>query len=54
MKAMLTRMATIFAGVAESSTEDEAEIDYDDEHRYAEHESQNEETPKPWDEREPP
>jgi hypothetical protein len=39
--AMLTRMAMKFEGVAESSTEYEAEIDYDYEHRFAEHEHAN-------------
>ena len=45
--AMLTRMAMKFDGVAEYN----AEIDYDYEHRCAEHESesQTEETPEPWD-----
>jgi four helix bundle protein len=36
--AMLTRMAMKFDGVAEDSAEYSAEIDYDYEHRYAEHE----------------
>ncbi len=42
-------MAMKFEGVAESSTEYDAEIDYDNEHRCAEHESQTEETPEPGD-----
>ena len=46
---MLTRKAMQFDGVAEWSTEYDAEIDYDNEHRFAEHEheSQTEETPAP-------
>ena len=50
--AMLTRMAMKFDGVAESSATYAAEIDYDYEHRCAEHEhdSRTEETPEPWDE----
>ena len=49
--AMLTRMAMKFDGVAEPSAAYDAEIDYDNEHRYAEHEheSQTEESPEPWD-----
>jgi hypothetical protein len=40
-----------FGGVAESIAEYNAEIDYDNEHRYAEHERelQTEETPEPSD-----
>jgi hypothetical protein len=49
--AMRTRMAMKFDGVAESSAEYDANIDYDYEHRCAEHEheSQAEETPEAWD-----
>ena len=49
--AMLTRMAMKFEGVAEPGAAYDAEIDYDNEHRCAEHEheSQTEETPEPWD-----
>jgi four helix bundle protein len=49
--AMLTRMAMRFDGVAEQCAAYDAEIDYDYEHRCAEHEheSQAEETPEPWD-----
>jgi four helix bundle protein len=49
--AMLTRMAMRFDGVAEQCAAYDAEIDYDNEHRCAEHEheSQAEETPEPWD-----
>jgi hypothetical protein len=36
--AMLIRMATQFDGVAEQCTAYDAEIDYDNEHRCAEHE----------------
>ncbi len=36
--AMLTRMAMKFDSVGESSMEHDAEIDYDNEHRVAEHE----------------
>jgi hypothetical protein len=36
--AMLTRMAMKFDGVAESSAAYAADIDYDYEHRFAEHE----------------
>ena len=36
--AMRTRMAVKFDGVGESSMEYDAEIDYDNEHRFAEHE----------------
>jgi len=48
--AMLTRMAMKFDGVSESGAAYDVEIDYDNEHRYAEHEheSQTEETPEPW------
>ncbi len=47
--AMLTRMAMKFDGVVESVAAYYVEIDYDDEHRYAEHEheTQTEETPDP-------
>jgi hypothetical protein len=47
--AMLTRMAMKFDGVAEPVAAYDAEIDYDNEHRYAEHEheAQTEETPEP-------
>jgi hypothetical protein len=40
-----------FDGVAEQCAAYDAEIDYDNEHRCAEHahESQAEETPEPWD-----
>jgi hypothetical protein len=46
--AMLTRMAMKFDGVAEPGAAYDAEIDYDNEHRCAEHEheSQTEETPE--------
>ena len=46
--AMLTRMAVKFDGVAECSSEYNAGIDYDYEHRFAEHEHepQTEETPE--------
>ena len=49
--AMLIRMATQFDGVAEQCAAYDAEIDYDNEHRCAEHEheSQAKETPEPWD-----
>ena len=49
--AMLIRMATQFDGVAEQCAAYDAGIDYDYEHRCAEHEheSQAEETPEPWD-----
>jgi hypothetical protein len=55
--AMLIRMAMRFDGVAEQCAAYDAEIDYDNEHRCAEHEheheheheSQAEETPEPWD-----
>ena len=48
---MLTRMAMKFDGVAESIAVCNAAIDYDYEHRWAEHEheSQTEEMPEPWD-----
>jgi hypothetical protein len=48
---MLIRMAMQFDGVAEQCAAYDAEIDYDNEHRRAEHEheSQAEETPEPWD-----
>jgi hypothetical protein len=36
--AMLTRMAMKFDSVGESSMEHDTEIDYDNEHRVAEHE----------------
>ena len=51
MKAMLSRMAMKLDGVAEPVATYEAEIDYEDEHRYAEHEheAQTENTPEPWD-----
>jgi four helix bundle protein len=39
--AMLTRMAMKFDGVGEACTEYDAEIDYDNEHRFAEHEHQH-------------
>ena len=49
--AMLTRMAMIFDGVAEPDAEYDTVIDYDNEHRCAEHEheAQTEETPEQWD-----
>jgi four helix bundle protein len=49
--AMLIRMATQFDGVAEQCAAYDAQIDYDYEHRCAEHEheSQAAETPEPWD-----
>ncbi|TVQ00377.1 MAG: four helix bundle protein [Planctomycetaceae bacterium] len=49
--AMLTQMAMKFDGVAEPVAAYDAELDYDNEHRYAEHEheTQTEETPEPWD-----
>ena len=49
--AMLIRMAMQFDGVAEQCAAYDAEINYDNEHRCAEHahESQAEETPEPWD-----
>ena len=49
--AMLTRMAMRFGDVAEPCAAYDAEIDYDHEHRCAEHEHefQAEETPEPWD-----
>jgi len=49
--AMLTRMALKFDGVAEPGVAYDPEIDYDHEHRCAEHEheSQTEERPEPWD-----
>ena len=48
---MLTRMAMRFDGVAEQCAAYDAGIDYDYEHRCAEHEheSQAAETPEPWD-----
>jgi hypothetical protein len=48
---MLIRMAMRFDGVAEQCAAYDAEIDYDNEHRCAEHEheSQAAETPEPWD-----
>ena len=48
--AMRTRMAMKFDGVAELVAAYDAEIDCDNEHRYAEHkhEAQTEETPEPW------
>lgn len=44
-------MAIKFAGVAEPDVEYDAVIDYDNEHRHAEHEheAQIEETLEPWD-----
>ena len=47
--AMLTRMAMKFDGVAESSVEYDAGVDYEHEHRFAEHEHEvgTEETPEP-------
>jgi hypothetical protein len=47
---MLTRMAMKFDGVGESSVEYNSDIDYDNEHRCAEHEheSQTRETPELW------
>jgi hypothetical protein len=38
-------------GVTEAGTAHDAEIDYENEHRFAEHEheSQTEEEPEPWD-----
>ena len=49
--AMLTRMVMRFGDVAEPCAAYDAEIDYDHEHRCAEHEHefQAEETPEPWD-----
>ena len=49
--AMLIRMAMRFDGVAKQCAAYDAEIDYDNKHRCAEHEheSQAEETPEPWD-----
>lgn len=49
--AMLTRMAMKFDGVAEPNAAYDAAIDYDNEHRGAEHEheSQTKETPELWD-----
>ncbi len=49
--AMLTRMAMKFDGVAELVAAYDAEIDYDNEHRCAEHEhgAQTDEAPEPWD-----
>ncbi len=49
--AMLNRMAMRFDGVAQQCAAYDAEIDYDHEHRCAEHEHefQAEETPEPWD-----
>jgi hypothetical protein len=46
--AMLTRMAMKFDGVAEPGAAYDAEIDYDNEHRDAEHEheAQTNETPE--------
>jgi hypothetical protein len=51
MKSLLTRMAMKLDGVAEPVATYEAEIDYDNEHRCAEHEheAQAEELPEPWD-----
>jgi len=43
--AMLTRMAMKFDGVAESSAAYDAVIDYDYEHRFAEHEHDTQDTP---------
>jgi hypothetical protein len=40
--AMLTRMAMKFDGVAEPLAAYDAEIDFDNEHRYAEHEHEHE------------
>jgi hypothetical protein len=46
-------MAMQFDGVAEQCAAYDAEIDYDNEHRCAEHEHEHEsqaaETPEPWD-----
>jgi hypothetical protein len=39
--AMLTRMAMKFDSVGESSMEHDTEIDYDNEHRVAEHEHES-------------
>jgi four helix bundle protein len=49
--AMLTGMAMEFDGVAESIAASDAGIDYDSEHRCAEHEhgAQTDEAPEPWD-----
>jgi hypothetical protein len=49
MKAMLTRMAMKFDGVSAPNAAYDAEIDYDPEHRCAEHEyeSQTKEAPEP-------
>ena len=49
--AMLTRTAMEFDGVSEPVAAFDAEIDYDNEHRYTEHEHESriEETPEPWD-----
>ncbi len=51
--AMLTRMTMQYDGGAESVAAYDAQIDYNDQHRYAEHEheheSQTEETPESWD-----
>ena len=44
---MLTRMAQKLDGVAEMQTEYQANIDYDHEHRSAEHEQDSETTPEP-------
>jgi hypothetical protein len=51
IKAMLRRIAMKFDGVAESIAAYDAEIDYDNEHRCAEHEhgAQTDGTPEPWD-----
>ena len=43
--AMVTRMAMKFDGVAESDAEVHAEIDYDYEHRFAEHEHDDADEP---------
>jgi four helix bundle protein len=49
--AMLTGMAMEFGGVADSIAASDAGIDYDNEHRCAEHEhgAQTDGTPEPWD-----
>ena len=49
---MLTRMAMKFDGVAESGAEVHADIDYDYEHRFAEHEHGDVDEPKQTDARE--
>ena len=51
IKTMLRRMAMNFRGVAESIAASDTEIDYDNEHRCAEHEhgSQSDGTLEPWD-----